>query len=227
MTESKIDDITWAPVHTPGFPASNTLRELWVRGDATQLSQLTHDSVAIVGSRSATMYGEHLAGELGQKAAKLGLTVINGGAFGIDAAALRGAMAQDGKCVVVQGRGLDAAYPVAHTHLFDRVVAAGGLIVSAYPPGTLGAKFRFLERNRLIAELARGTVVVEAALRGGSIDMAQATNAKGKPLLAIPGPITSAMSAGCHQLIHNGSAELAWSVDQALACFTPNEGERE
>jgi DNA processing protein len=123
--------------------------------------------VAVVGARASTAYGEHVAGELGAGLGERGWTVVSGGAFGIDAAAHRGALAVEGTTVAVLACGVDRVYPSAHGALFSRI-AESGLLVSEWPPGSAPLRHRFLVRNRLIAGLTRGTVVVEAAARSGA-----------------------------------------------------------
>ena len=143
-----------------------------------------------------------------------GATVVSGAAIGIDGAAHRGALAVDGATVAVLACGVDRVYPAAHATLLERI-AATGLVVSEYPPGSVPARHRFLVRNRLIAALGAGTVVVEAALRSGAQRTAADTEALGRLVMAVPGPVTSGPSAGCHQLIRDG-ALLVTSADDVL-----------
>jgi len=179
---------------------------LWVRG-AGRLDELTERAVAVVGARAATGYGEHVAAEFGYELAEGGFAVISGAAFGIDGAAHRGALAAEGSTVAVQACGLDRAYPAGHQKLLDRI-AATGAVVSEYPPGGWPARHRFLVRNRLIAAFAAGTVVVEAGVRSGARRTAAAAAALGRVVMAVPGPVTSASSVGCHLLIHEEQAVL-------------------
>ena len=189
---------------------------LWVRGRA-RLDELADRSVAIVGSRASTAYGEHVAAELGFQLGERGWTVVSGGAYGIDAAAHRGALAADGPTVAVLACGVDRPYPAGNGALLHRVADAG-LLVSEWPPGAAPHQHRFLVRNRLIAGLTRGTVVVEAAARSGAV--ATATRAKGlhKQVMAVPGPVTSAMSVGCHELLRDREAgvQLVTSAAQIV-----------
>jgi DNA processing protein len=173
--------------------------------------------VAVVGSRAATAYGEHVAADLSYGVALRDVTVVSGGAYGIDAAAHRGCLAADGVCVLVSAGGLDRPYPTGNSSLFERV-AATGLLVSERPPGSAPHRQRFLSRNRLIAALASATLVVEAAPRSGALNSARYARDLGRPVLAVPGPITSAMSAGCHALIRRDDrpAELVSSVAELL-----------
>jgi DNA processing protein len=177
---------------------------LWVRGPS-RLDEAVDRSVAIVGSRASTAYGEHVAGELGHQLGERGWTVVSGGAFGIDAAAHRGALAAGAPTIAVLACGIDRVYPAAHGALFHRI-AEEGLLVSEWPPGAAPHKHRFLVRNRLIAGLTRGTVVVEAAARSGAQATARRAGRLGRPVMVVPGPVTSAMSVGCHELLRD--AEL-------------------
>jgi DNA processing protein len=189
---------------------------LWVRG-ARRLDELVDRSVAIVGSRASTAYGEHVAGELGHQLGERGWTVVSGGAFGIDAAAHRGALAAEAPTLAVLACGVDRPYPAAHGALFHRV-AETGLLVSEWPPGCAPLRHRFLVRNRLIAALTRGTVVVEAAARSGAQATAQRARRLGRQVLVVPGPVTSAMSVGCHELLRDREAEatLVASADHVI-----------
>jgi DNA processing protein len=172
---------------------------LWVRGDQ-DLRFGCLRSVAIVGSRLASPYGVHVAAEMGAELADRGWTVISGGAFGIDAAAHRGVLAADGLTVAVFACGVDVTYPSAHTGLFAEI-AQCGLLVSELPPGATPTRPRFLIRNRAIAALTRGTVVVEAAQRSGAISTARYARDLGRAVMVVPGPVTSSTSAGCHTLL--------------------------
>ncbi|MDQ2707495.1 MAG: DNA-processing protein DprA [Actinomycetota bacterium] len=172
---------------------------LWVRGPA-RLCEVVERSVAIVGARAATDYGNHVATDLAHGVARRGCTVISGAAYGIDGAAHRGALAADGVTIAVLACGLDRAYPAGHTRLLARI-GEQGLVVSEYSPGTLPARHRFLVRNRIIAGLAAGTVVVEAGWRSGSRRTASDAGLLGRPVMAVPGPVTSAQSVGCHHLL--------------------------
>ncbi|SFL83555.1 DNA-processing protein DprA [Geodermatophilus ruber] len=177
---------------------------LWVRGPA-RLDELADRSVAVVGSRASTAYGEHVAAELGHQLGERGWTVISGGAFGIDAAAHRGALAAGGPTIAVLACGVDRPYPAGHGALLHRI-AEEGLLVSEWPPGAAPHRHRFLVRNRLIAGLTRGTVVVEAAARSGALATARRAKRLSRPVMVVPGPVTSALSVGCHELLRE--AEL-------------------
>lgn len=179
---------------------------LWVRGEA-DLAAIAPRSVAVVGARAATDYGRRIATELGADLASRGWAVVSGAAYGIDGAAHRGALAVGGMTVAVLACGADLAYPRGHSELLRRILD-GGLIVSELPPGTVPSRPRFLARNRLIAGLTRGTVVVEAARRSGALSTATWATHLRRPLAAVPGPVTSAMSAGCHKIIRDAAAVL-------------------
>ncbi|TNC22525.1 DNA-processing protein DprA [Amycolatopsis alkalitolerans] len=188
---------------------------LWARG-AARLDKAAEAAVAIVGSRAASGYGENVAGEFAFGLARRELSVISGAAFGIDGAAHRGALAAGGVTVALLGCSLDAGYPSGHTILLGKIAEQRGLVVSEYPPGTRPARHRFLVRNRLIAALTEGTVVVEAGRRSGARNTANTAMALGKLVMAVPGPISSATSAGCHDLIRNSAATLVASVDDVI-----------
>jgi DNA processing protein len=172
---------------------------LWVRGPAN-LAELTERSVAIVGARASTPYGNHVANSLAFGVAELGCAVISGAAYGIDGAAHRGALAAEGVTVAVLACGIDRCYPAGHARLLAHI-ANEGLVVSEYPPRGIPARHRFLVRNRLIAVLASGTVVVEAGWRSGARRTASDAALLGRPVMAVPGPVTSALSVGCHRLL--------------------------
>jgi DNA processing protein len=172
---------------------------LWLRGNA-DLRFSCLRSVAIVGSRAATAYGSYVAAEFAASVAARGLAVVSGGAFGVDAAAHRGALAADGVTIAVLACGVNVPYPTAHAELFD-AIAAQGVLVSEWPPGRHVSRLRFLIRNRMIAALATGTLVVEAGQRSGAVNTARYARDLRRRLMAVPGPITSDLSAGCHQVI--------------------------
>ncbi|GAA4359407.1 DNA-processing protein DprA [Angustibacter luteus] len=178
---------------------------LWVRGPLA-LDSLAARSVAIVGARASTAYGEHVAGDLASGAAGRGFVVVSGLAYGIDGVAHRGALTAGDSVAVVAG-GVDRAYPRGHEGLMA-VLVREGAVVSEVPPGSAPTRSRFLQRNRLIAAMTRGTVVVEAAMRSGALSTARCAAALGRPVGAVPGPITSVSSAGCHELVREGRAVL-------------------
>ncbi|MFP5283112.1 MAG: DNA-processing protein DprA, partial [Actinomycetes bacterium] len=179
---------------------------LWVRGPG-HLATASSRSVAVVGSRACTAYGGGLAADLAAELAEQGVTVVSGGAYGIDAAAHRGALAAGGQTVCVLANGLDVAYPRGNSELLERM-GREHLLVSELPPGATPTRVRFLARNRLIAALALGTVVVEAAYRSGARNTASWALQCGRQLMAVPGPVHSALSAGPHLMIRNGQATL-------------------
>lgn len=172
---------------------------LWVRG-GPPLATALERSVAVVGSRAATSYGIHVGTELGHGLAGRGWTVVSGGAFGIDAAAHRGALHADGLTVAVLACGIDRPYPMGNSALFDRI-AETGLLISEWLPGAEPLRPRFLIRNRVIAAATLGTVLVEAAARSGATQTAHRALALGRPTMVVPGPVTSAMSVGAHELL--------------------------
>ncbi len=189
---------------------------LWVRGTAP-LNTLGVRSAGIVGARAASTYGQLVAAEFASGLAMRGFEVVSGGAYGIDAAAHRAALAVGGQTVVVSAGGLDRAYPPSNEGLFDRA-AASGLLVSESPPGAAPQRHRFLTRNRLIAALSTGTVIVEAAARSGAANTAAHCIRLGRPLMAVPGPVTSGLSTGCHQLLarDHDRAHLVTCVDDIV-----------
>ncbi|HET6213024.1 MAG TPA: DNA-processing protein DprA, partial [Micromonosporaceae bacterium] len=172
---------------------------LWVRG-AWPVAEAFSRSVAVVGARAATSYGEHVATEIGYGLAERGWTVVSGGAFGIDAAAHRGALAAAGLTVAVLACGIDRPYPLGHASLFERI-SDEGLLISEWPPGAEPHRHRFLVRNRVIAAATRGTVVVEAAARSGAAQTLRRAAQLNRVAMAVPGPVTSAMSVGCHEAL--------------------------
>jgi DNA processing protein len=187
---------------------------LWARGPL-DLGAAVDRSVAVVGSRAATDYGEYVAADLGSGLADRGWTVVSGGAYGIDGAAHRGALAAGGTTIAVLACGVDVAYPKGHRALLDRI-AAEGLVVSEWAPGCAPQRLRFLVRNRVIAAITRGTVVVEAAHRSGSLSTARYARDLLRPVMAVPGPVTSALSTGTHQLITNDCASLVTGADGVM-----------
>ncbi|MGW6277492.1 DNA-processing protein DprA [Kribbella sp. NPDC055071] len=192
---------------------------LWVRGPANLRQSLTR-SVAIVGARSSSSYGDHVAAELSAGLAENGVTVVSGGAYGIDAAAHRGALAGSGVTIAVLACGADVSYPRQNSALFSRIVEEG-LVVSELPPGCSPTKLRFLARNRLIAAGTLGTVVVEAAIRSGALNSAGWAAQCGRAVLAVPGPITSQMSAGTHLLVRERDALLVTNVPEIIEAISP------
>lgn len=176
---------------------------LWVRGDVRLLD--VGPQVAIVGARAASAYGEHLAGEFAGELAATGTVIVSGGAYGIDGAAHRAALGVGGATVAFLAGGVDRAYPAGHRELLERIRTTGA-VVSEVPCGTAPTKWRFLARNRLIAATSHATVVIEAGWRSGSLNTAGHAASLGRPLGAVPGPVTSATSEGCHRLLREYDA---------------------
>lgn len=183
---------------------------LWVRGAPGVLSRL-HPSVAVVGARAATAYGEHVALELAADLAGGGIPVISGGAYGIDGAAHRAAVSVGGTTIALLAGGVDRSYPAGHAGLIDDV-ARSGAVISEVPCGASPTKWRFLQRNRLIAALSDAIVVVEAGWRSGSLNTAGHAATLSRPIGAVPGPVTSAASAGTHRLLREYDATCITSA---------------
>ena len=178
---------------------------LWVRGPLRLDALAT--PVAVVGSRSATSYGGEVAREIAAYLGAAGVCVVSGAAFGIDQAAHRGALSAGGPTVAVLACGVDRAYPTAHKSLLDHL-GQHGAVVSELAPGCSPTRIRFLSRNRVIAALIVGTVVVEAAVRSGALNTAHWADLLSRRLMGVPGPVTSAPSQGVHQLLRSGGAAL-------------------
>jgi DNA processing protein len=209
--------MTYASVYRgrPGYPPllaelHDPPNRLHLRGGPAGL--LARPSVAIVGARGCSPYGAQVARELAQSLAAAGIVVVSGLARGVDAEAHRGALAVGGLTVAVLGCGIDRDYPRAHAELARRIVERG-LIVSEYPPGVEPAPWRFPARNRIIAGLARATVVVEARERSGALITADFALELGRDVFATPGEITSALSAGTNDLLRQGATPLLSAED--------------
>ena len=208
---------------------------LWVRGRAELLGRLGR-SVALVGARAATGYGEHVAVEASAGLVDRGFAVVSGAAYGIDGAAHRAALASAGSTVAVLAGGLDRFYPSGHEQLLSRI-AERGAVIAEVPCGAAPTKWRFLQRNRIIAAVSAGTVVVEAGWRSGSLNTAGHAAALGRPLGAVPGPVTSSASVGCHRLLREYGAtcvtsaeemaELVGALDAETGDGPPGDGESE
>lgn len=192
---------------------------LWVRGSAA-LSAGSTRSVSIVGSRAASGYGVHMAGEIAADLAGSGWLVVSGGAYGIDAAAHRGVLLAHGSTFAVLACGLDHPYPAGHADLFE-AIAGDGLMISEWPPSSRATRLRFLVRNRVIAALTAGTVVIEAGERSGALNTARHTAELGRPLMAMPGPVTSTQSAGCHRIIRDWGGALVTGAADVLKVLAP------
>ncbi|HEX9337734.1 MAG TPA: DNA-processing protein DprA [Pseudonocardiaceae bacterium] len=187
---------------------------LWMRGTGS-LAQVTHRAVSVVGARAATSYGEHVAADFGDSLARAGVTVITSGAYGADSAALRGALGV-GPVVAVLGHGVDVTYPLGHDHLFAEMIDRGGLLVSEYPFGMSPTRTRLAARGRIIAALGAATVVIEAGQRSTALSTARTARALGRRVFAVPGPITSSLSAGTNELLRTGEATALTTVDPLL-----------
>lgn len=187
---------------------------IWARGP-WPLAAACERSVSVVGARASTPYGEHVSGELGYGLADRGWTVVSGGAFGIDAAAHRGALAASGCTIAVLACGIDRVYPASHAALFDRI-GETGLLISEWPPGSDPHRHRFLIRNRVIAALTRGTVLVESNLRSGARFTLHRARDLGRMALVVPGPVTSVMSSGNHEELRQGGSVLVAGVAHVL-----------
>ncbi|MEU7524679.1 DNA-processing protein DprA [Saccharothrix sp. NPDC042600] len=195
---------------------------LFVRGDAS-LAAVTCSAVTIAGSRAATGYGCHVAGGFGFAFAGAGVTVVGGGSYGIEGTAHRGALTANKPTVVVLACGVNQAYPAGHAALLENVVRHGGLLVSEYPVGAAPVRYRFAARTRLLAALGGATVVVEAGWRSGALHLARTATSLGRRVYGVPGPITSAASAGVHELLRDGHARLATThADVELDSLPPD-----
>ena len=192
---------------------------LWLRGHG-DLRLACERSVSMVGSRAATGYGAHVAGEIAADLGERGWVIVSGGAYGIDAAAHRGALAGGAVTIAVLACGVDYPYPAGHAELFADVTARG-LVISEWPPGRHPARLRFLTRNRTIAALTRGTVIVEAGERSGALNTARHAAELGRPLMAVPGPVTSAQSAGCHRIIRDWGATCVTCAGDVIEMLAP------
>lgn len=186
---------------------------LWAVGPI-RLDEATGRAAAIVGTRAATAYGEHVAADLAAGLVDRDMAVVSGGAYGIDGAAHRAALACEGITVAIVAGGINHPYPAGHAALFRRI-REQCLLLSEYPPGVAPGRLRFLTRNRLVAALSGATVVVEAGLRSGAANTAAWAGALGRQVAAVPGPVTSAASAGCHALLRGG-AELVTRAEELV-----------
>lgn len=207
--------------HDPDYPAllrgiGNPPLALFVAGDP---ALLWHPAVAVVGSRSPTAGGRDNAADFARALARAGFAVTSGLAAGIDTAAHAAALAAGGITVAVLGSGIDVPYPRANAALHARIADAGA-VVSEYPPGTEARREFFPSRNRLIAGLALGTLVIEAAARSGALITARLATEAGRDAFAVPGSIHNPMARGCHRLIRDG-AGLVESADEVIAALAP------
>lgn len=187
---------------------------LWVRGPA-RLDEAAERAVSVVGTRDVSGYGEHVTAELCHDLVADGWTVVSGAAYGVDGAAHRAALTAGGATVAVLGCGIDRAYPAGHAALLARI-ASTGLVVSEHPPGTPAAGYRFLARNRVVAGLGAGVVVVEAGWRSGARSTVRWARELDRPAMAVPGPVTALGSTGCHRMIRSGEAELVTTAAEIV-----------
>lgn len=192
---------------------------LWARGATSFLAARRDARVTITGSRAATAYGDHVAGELAADASMAEQIVVSGGAYGIDGAAHHGALAADGDTIAVMASGPDRLYPAGHRDMLERVSDLG-LLMSETPPGSTPTRHRFIARGRLLAALSSATVIVEAGARSGALNVAREAHALGRGVGAVPGPITSAASTGTHLLLREGTATLVTDSHDLAALTT-------
>jgi DNA processing protein len=211
---TRLNDLDW---HAPSA--------LWVRGTNDALAGIIN-GIALVGARAATGYGEHITMEASAGLVDRGYTIISGAAYGIDGMAHRAALASQGLTVAFLAGGVDRFYPSGHDSLLTRIVESGA-VISELPCGSPPTKWRFLQRNRLIAAASVATIVLEAGWRSGSLNTAGHAATLGRPLGAVPGPVTSAASAGCHRLIRDYDAVCVTNPDQMaeLAPFAEKTSE--
>lgn len=189
------------------------------RGSRRALSHL-NQSLSIVGTRNPTSYGQRIAGDFASGAVDRGWSVVSGGAIGIDTAAHQGALAAEGETVAILGCGVNSIYPSGNDRLFSEIME-NGLLISEVLPDVHAIPARFLIRNRLIAAISRATVVVEAAFRSGSLRTAREGAEIYRPVFAVPGPINSPSSDGCHRLIGERSAEIVTSIGDLMELVGP------
>lgn len=192
---------------------------LWLRGPG-DLRQLTDRAVAIVGARACSPYGEGVAVDLAAGLAEAGVAVVSGGAYGIDVAAHRGALAESGATAAVLACGVDVPYPRGNAAVLERI-AKEQLLISEVPPGSTPTRIRFLARNRLIAALSAGSVMVEAAARSGARNTLAWAQALGRHAMAVPGSVNSALSVGCHDLVRGQQAVLVTRAAEVLELTAP------
>lgn len=187
---------------------------LYVKG---VVSEIDNCSIAIVGTRQSTLYGRQMAQKLAGQLAASGVTVVSGGARGIDSASHEGALSSGGRTIAVLGTGIDIVYPAENASLFQRI-SEGGAVVTQFPFGRKGSKYSFPIRNRIVAGMTQGTLVVEANRSSGALITANLAADYGRTVYAVPGRIDSPRSAGCHDLIKDG-AQLCESAEDVLSEF--------
>lgn len=201
-------------------PDGHPPHALWVRGN-TNLAQLLKHSLAVVGTRATTSYGHRATQELVRGLRPHGLTIVSGGALGIDTVAHEAALEAQLPTIVIAACGPGICYPKRNERLFDRIVAAGGAIITEYAPGLAPERHRFLTRNRLVAGLTNGTLVVEAAYRSGALSTMRWAQYYQRKTMAVPGPITGSGSVGTNLAIFHGHAELVMNADQVIDTLGP------
>lgn len=188
---------------------------LWTRGTTSFLARPLNDLVTITGARASTSYGDHVAGQLAYDLASAERIIVAGGAYGIEGAAQRAALASGGDTIAVVANGVDRPYPMGHRELLERV-ADLGLMVSEVPPGAVPTRHRFIARARVMAALSAATLVVEAGARSGSMTVARRAHELGRTVGAVPGPVTSATSVGPHRLLAEGHARVVTGASDLL-----------
>lgn len=204
--------------HIPDPP-----KKLFMRG---KLPAKRVKTVAIVGTRKPSAYGREIATKIARECAKNGIVVVSGLALGIDSVAHRAAIDSEGKTIAVLANGVDKIYPRSHEDLGQKILQTNGAILSEYPNNTPARPWQFLARNRIVSGLADAVVIIEAASRSGTLSTANHALDQGKEIFAVPGNITSPLSAGCNQLIKNGANPLT-SVEDLLDFLVPDRFEKQ
>lgn len=207
--------------HWPAGFGESPPTMLWVRGNIGLLGTTT---LGIVGARACSGYGAHVTTEVAAHAAENDVTIVSGAAYGVDAAAHRAALAAGGPTIAVLAGGVDRPYPRAHSSLLDRIAEAG-CVVSEMPLGSAPTRWRFLARHRIITALSAALLVTEAGARSGAVAQAQSAHEACTPVGAVPGPVTSATSGGCHRLIRERTAQLVTTPEEALALIPGHDSE--
>lgn len=218
------DDDEWPRQALQDLGAADRPEALWLRGNA-RLDDALHRAVTLVGTRVASGYGEYIAADWAFQLASAGVSVCSGAAYGIDASARRGALAAEGVTVAVLGCGLDAGYPAGHAALLHNI-AEHGVLVSEHPPGTPPTRLSLHSRQRLLAAFGTGTVIIEADVHSGALAAAEAATALGRPVMAVPGPITARGSLTCNQMIRAGQASLVTSTAEVIETLATACGDR-
>lgn len=215
-----------APSQIPGLMDLGTRAPhlIWLRGAPDALTGVVRSRVALIGARASSSYGETVTRELSEHLVGGGLAIVSGAAYGIDGAAHRAALEVGGSTIAWLGGGVDRPYPAGHRDLIDRIVARGGAIASEVPPGASPTRWRFLGRNRLIAASTAATVVIEAGHGSSALSTANSAVMLDRGLGAVPGPITSPTSAGCHRLIREYGASLVTDASDILALVDEGAG---